>query len=365
MKLAVPRNATLVPLLAAAALSACGKPAPAPAVGAAPAASAAYGATRKVTTVAATTCTVPEALTLAGSIIADRTSQVAANAMGRVIAVPIERGQRVRKGEVLARLDTSAAALTAAAAEAQSGLAQKQAELAKVECDRAEKLFASGTLSTAEHDRARTMCETQSLAATSAGANAGLAAQRVADALVRAPFDGVVGQRLVDVGEFVQMATPVATVLVTDPVRVQVAVPESAIARMQAGAAITFEVPAVGARSFDAIVKYVSPALDPRTRDLVIEALAQNPDGALKPGLFATVKVVTRDLTLPCVPASAVRREGNTASLFVKKGGTAVEAVVRVAGERDGKLAIANDLTAGDLVIVDPPAGLRDGARVE
>ncbi|HWZ91862.1 MAG TPA: biotin/lipoyl-binding protein, partial [Polyangiaceae bacterium] len=106
-----------------------------------------------VSTAAATSRPMPEFLTLTGSLLADKQSDIAADANGKVLSTKVERGQSVKQGEILATLDASAAALSANAALAQEQLAKTQAEQAKTECDRSKQLFDSGAISKAEYDR--------------------------------------------------------------------------------------------------------------------------------------------------------------------------------------------------------------------
>jgi membrane fusion protein, multidrug efflux system len=124
-------------------------------------------------------------------------------------------------------------------------------------------------------------------------------------------------------------------------------------------------VAAWGDREFPAVVKYVAPALRQQTRDLLVEAVAENKDGALRPGMFATVQLLVGEEEQPTVPAAAVRAEGTTKRLFVARGGQAWEMVVRTGASKDGRVAILEPLGGGDRVIVQPPPGLHDGSAIQ
>lgn len=319
----------------------------------------------KVSTAAVEIRKMPKYLTLTGSVVADRESEVAANVAGRVVAAPIERGQKVQKGQVLAIVDARGAAFSASAAAAQSKVAEEQEKLAQADCARADALWARGAASKQEYDRLKTQCAAQAFQATAAKANADLAHKNLGDTTIRAPFDGTVGERYVNVGEYVQAQTKVASLYRVDPVRIQVSVPEEAVPLVKQGQAISVEVAAWGDREFPATVKYVAPALRPQTRDLLVEAVAPNADGALKPGMFATVQLLVGEETVPTVPAAAVQVDGTTRRLYLAHEGQAVEMVVRTGAKKDGRVAVLEPLTADEKVIVQPPPGLRDGSPIE
>jgi membrane fusion protein (multidrug efflux system) len=308
---------------------------------------------------------VPRHLTLTGSVFADRDSLVAANVSGRVTRTEVERGQRVEAGDVIAAVDSRAAGYSASAAAAALQAAETQVELAEQDCRRAEELFSKGAIARAEHDRLMIQCKAQLHHSRAARANARLASKLAGDTLIRAPFAGVVGERLVSVGEYVQPNSQVASLFAVDRVRVRISVPEVAVGRVHEGQQLEVAVAAWPDRTFPATVRYVSPALRPDTRDLILEAVADNPEGALRPGMFATVRLVVGEQPLPTVPANALRTEGPVQRLFLARDGRALELVVRTGGVLDGRVALLEPLEEGTPVIVDPPAGLGDGAAIQ
>lgn len=308
---------------------------------------------------------MPRYLTLTGQVIADRQSDVAANVSGRILKAPIEPGQRVRKGQLLAVVDPRGAAFSASAAAAQSKVAEEQQKLAQADCARADALWARGAASRQEYDRMKTQCAAQAFSASAARANADLAQKQLGDTTIRAPFDGTIGERFVNVGEYVQAMTKVASLYRIDPVRIEISVPEAATPMVKEGQTLAVQVAAWGERVFPATVKYVAPALRPQTRDLLIEAVAANPDGALKPGMFATVQLVVGEQSLPTVPVAAVQVEGTTRRLFLARGGQALEMVVRTGATKDGRVAVLEPLGADEQVILQPPPGLRDGSPIQ
>lgn len=351
----------LFPLMALLAAAGCKKPDEAAAEKPKPAALPPV----KVELGAVTHEKMPRLLTLVGSVVADRQSEIAANVSGRVTATYVERGMPVKAGQAIAVVDSRAAGFQAAAALAQSQAAQTQVALAKQECDRADTLFAQGAIAKSEFDRLKTQCTAQLYQANAAQANADLAGKLAGDTVIRAPIDGIIGERYVNVGEYVQPATRVASVYSVNPARVSISVPEPAIGRVKEGQSLDVEVSSWPDRRFPATVRFISPALRPQTRDLIVEASAKNDDGALKPGMFATVKLVVGEEEQPTVPVDAIKTDGTVRRLFVAKDSRAVELVVKTGIVKDGRIAVLEALGPETQVIVKPPPGLSDGAAIQ
>jgi membrane fusion protein, multidrug efflux system len=307
---------------------------------------------------------MPRLLTLTGTVTADRQSEVAANVSGRVVATPIERGRQVKAGETLAIVDSKAAGFSMAATAAQAELAVTQVHQAEEDCARAERLFKEGAIAEAEYKRQQTQCKTQLLSATAARAQAELSAKLAGDTIIRAPFSGAIGERYVNAGEYVQPASKVASIYALDPVRVTVSVPEPAVGKVKEGQSLGLHVAAAPERTFSATVVYLSPTLRQSTRDLVVEAKAPNPDGVLRPGMFATVELTIGQEQLPTVPEDAVVVEGTVKKIYLVKEGRAFELVIRTGVKEDGRIAVLEPLDGKTQVIRRPPPGLRDGAAV-
>lgn len=313
---------------------------------------------------AATTQRMPVRTALVGTLVAERQAQIAADTNGVVVETRFERGQAVRKGDVLATVDARTTQLGAAASAAQEEAQRAQATAAESDCARAEDLFSKGVLSQAQVERSRAACAAQSRALEAASASADIAATSLARTQIRAPFDGVIGERLIELGQFVASASPVGTIFASGPLRVKVGVPESQSAGVAVGSAVTVRPSALPERSFPATVKFVSGALREQTRDLVIEAALDAEDDALRPGMFARVELDVGEAEFVTVPAEAIRNDDGAPRVFTVRDGAAYEHVVRLGAEKDGRVAVLTDVKDGDLVILNPPPSLRDGARV-
>ena len=186
----------------------------------------------------------------------------------------------------------------------------------------------------------------------------------MADTVVRAPFAGLVADRGVSVGDWVNRGASVATVVRVDPLRVELTVPEQAVARIAEGQTVVLRVDAYPGRSFEARVRFVSPTLRADQRALTVEAILPNADGLLKPGLFASAEIETTADSALVVPAPVVQTSGATSRLFVVRGDRVEERVVAT-GQRAGDLVeIVDGVAQGDLVVVSAASPLGDGMRV-
>jgi len=333
-----------------------------------PAATANAGAepTVIVTTAVVAQKPIARALVLTGTLTPNRRSDVAADAVGKVVAAPIERGSVVAAGAMLVRLDRRGAVLSDEEAQAQAASARTQQALADTECARADKLFNAGAITHAEHDRARTQCEASRSMSAAASARARLASKNLGDAVVRAPFRGVIADRLVSEGEYVHADTRVATLVEIDPLRLELTVPEAAVGTLARDKEVIFEVAAFPGESFHGHVRYLAPAVRRQSRDLLVEAVVGNPQRRLLPGMFATARLVLGSEPRPVVPAAAIKREAETDRVYVVANGRAEERLVAL-GLRDGDaFAVTSGLAAGERVIAPVVLfpQLRDGVRV-
>ena len=355
-----------------------------------------------VTAVAAVEQPIARFIRATGTLMAEEQADVAAETTGRVVAAPIERGSAVAEGATLVQL--SATETDAQLKEAQANAAQIEArlgmtagatfnvetvpevqnakasyELAQSEFARIRSLLDQKVVSQSEYDQRRTQMEAarqqyeaakngaaqqfQSLQA--ARARVALAHKAFADTVVRAPFSGVVAQRLVSVGDYVTRGTKVAVVVRVNPLRVQLTVPEQFISAVSVGQPVGFVVDAYPDRQFEGRVKYVSPALQADQRALTIEAVVPNPNAELKPGLFATARIEQKEKTPGVlVPTAAVQTAGGTSRAFVVNGDRVEERVVSTGQTVGDLIEVTKGLKAGERVATTNVAQLVDGVRI-
>ena len=337
-----------------------------------------------------------------GSLMAEEQADVAAEIAGRVIEAPIERGTPVAQGAELIRIapaeadaQLKEAEANAAQIEARLGLsgsgafdvskvpevqtAKASYDLAQSEFNRIQSLLDQKVVSQSEFDQRRTQMEAtrqqyeaaknaaaqqyQSLQA--ARARVALARKALADTVVRAPFAGAVSQRLVSTGDYVTKGMKVAIVVRTNPLRMQLTVPEQFVSAVGAGSPVNFSVDAYPDRQFQGTVRYVSPALQADQRALTVEAVVPNPRGELKPGFFATARV-EQPAKSPgiLVPVSAVQTSAGTSRVFVVNGDRVEERIVTIGQTVGNQVEITNGLKSGERVATKNVAQLTDGTKV-
>ncbi len=269
-------------------------------------------------------------------------SDVPAEVAGRVSETMVEPGSRVKKGDPLVLLDDEIAASDLRRAEAQ--LAELQRLLAE-----AETLGRSKVVS-------RTQVEAVRSEARVADAAEDAARARFEDHTIRAPYNGDVVERYVQVGEAVNLNQRVVRMVDTSRLRVVFYVNERDIASFAPGTEISIRLPAVPGKILDAPVVHVAPASDEDTRLFRVEAELANPDLSLRGGLSgeASARVgFYRDQLF--VPTSCVRLEGNKAYVLripPGEGGGPRQAEVRVGDELDGFYPVLEGLSAGDRLLV-------------
>ena len=308
---------------------------------------------------------MPEYVTLTGTLRGNQESDVAADAPGKVVQTLVERGQTVKRGQVLVTLDARGAALTANAAEAQSKVAQSQLEEAQRECERVKHLLETKAISQAEYDRQTADCTAKQFSAQAAQAQSQSAVKLLGDTRVRAPFDGVVGERFVNVGQYVGSTTKVLSIYEADPLRLQLTVPEADLAMIKMDMHVQFNVAAFQDQKFEGVVKFVSPNVREQTRDLVIEAIVPNGEGKLKPGMFAVAKVPLGEHPHPVLPEAAMIKEETGARAFVVVQGQVQERVLQLGSSQNGVTAILSGVKAGENVVLSPGPDVHDGAKVQ
>jgi len=313
----------------------------------------------------ATLLEVPKTLRLTGTLRGDREVDLAANASGSVLRVSVERGMSVKPGQVLAALDVRAATLSATEAEAQARSAQAQNDQARDECARYESLKERGAVSDLEYQQKVTQCRTLPLSAEAATARAALAAQNVGDGIVRAPFAGIIAERFIEVGQYLRQDSKVATLVAVDPLRLQLAVPEAEVSRVALGAEVGFTVSAYPGRRFRGKIAFISGVVRASTRDLVVEAVADNPDRVLLPGMFADVELAVGSHTLPSVPQASLLKREDQSRLFVVQDGHVQERVVALGPALGERVAVLRGVSLNETVVVSDPQLLQNGQAVQ
>lgn len=333
----------LVPLLAVALLAGCTRHAE-------PAAAAPALPPARVQLDRVALEEVPALTEVTGTVRPVQRATLAAKVMGTISGLPVALGQRVRAGEPLLKI--SAAEITARVTQAQS-----QLNLAGRDLARERDLLAKGA-STAE------MVRNLEDRFTLTEAMVREAETMLGYTELRAPFDGVVARKLVHAGDLAAPGQPLLEIEGAGDFEVEAGIPDSLAARLAPGVELSVDVPATGAAFTARLVELASAAdADART---VTAKLAVPAGATVRSGLFARVQVPGAPVRTLLVPAGAVSLSGQMERVFIAgEGNRAVLRLVKTGAPRNGRIEILAGLAAGDTVVINPPAGLREGQPLE
>ena len=304
-----------------------------------------------VETAAVETARLPQSITTVGSLRSDESVTLRPEVAGRIAAIQFTEGQRVAKGATLVRLDS-------AINQAELQQARANLTLAKSKFDRAVDLAKSNFISGQAKDEAENNLRV-------AEAALALVEARLAKTEIKAPFSGIIGLRSVSVGDYVKEGADLVNLEAIDPLKVDFRVPEVYLRQVQAGQSLEIALDAYPNRSFDGRVLAVNPLVDAAGRSVVIRAQVKNQDASLRPGMFARVRLITKDVSEALVvPEQALVPQGNEQFVFKVVDNRAVRTKVDVGQRRDGKAEILNGVAAGDIIVTAGQLRLRDGAPV-
>ncbi|MBD0371366.1 MAG: efflux RND transporter periplasmic adaptor subunit [Pyrinomonadaceae bacterium] len=210
--------------------------------------------------------------------------------------------------------------------------------------------------------------QTAQAAVASAQAQVAISQKAVADTIIRAPYAGYVSARPVAVGEYVTPASVIATILLTNTLKLEMQVPEMQAPNVRPGMPVSLTVDAYRDRQFGGTVTAINPAIDPASRSMTVEAVVQNPDNALRSGMFVTARITLAGGNQSIfVPREAVVNDQNTNSyrVFVIQGTTAHLRVVQIGDQENGMIQILSGVQAGEEVATSNLQQLYEGAKVQ
>lgn len=297
------------------------------------------------------TGTVVERAESVGTVRAREAVTITAKVPGMVTGIRFQEGQRVREGETLVELD--AAALRAELDQARAAL-----DDARTQLRRAQAVPVGQAVTQARVD------QLESLARQAEG-RVRQAQAKLEELRISAPFQGRVGLRQVSPGALVQPGTTVTTLDDISRVRVEFAVPEVHLARLRTGSPVIAATAAYGDRRFEGRVAVVDTRIDPATRSVRVISEFDNPDEALKPGMFLTVELVLdrRDDTL-LIAEEAIDPVGDRAFVFVVRNGRARRQEVKLGLRLPGEVEVREGLAADEPVVVRGVQRLRNDLPV-
>jgi membrane fusion protein (multidrug efflux system) len=294
---------------------------------------------------------LPQTITAVGSLRSDESVTLRPEVAGRIATIQFQEGQRVTKGAVLVRLDP-------AINDAEVQQARANLKLAQSKYDRAVDLAKSNFISGQARDEAE-----NNLRVAEAALQLTVAKREKME--LRAPFAGIIGLRVVSVGDYVKEGADIVNLESIDPLKVDFRVPEIYMQQVQVGQSLTVSLDAMPERRFDGKVYAVNPLVDAAGRSIVIRALVRNPDTSLRPGMFTRVALITRNAKNALViPEQAIVPQGDEQYVFRVVDGKAARTKVELGQRRDAKVEVLKGLGPNDTVVVAGQLKLREGTSV-
>jgi RND family efflux transporter MFP subunit len=293
-------------------------------------------------------------------------ADVGSKTVGYLDAVLVDRGDVVKKGQLLALVRPSELPDQLAAAKSAVSQAQASSALAKANLERAQTLAPRGLVSQAELQNVTNAAAASEAQLAAAQSQLGVYATRLGETRLEAPFDGVVVSRRLDPGALVGTATgAVLTIARIDVVRVFVSVNERQAPAVKLGQPARVHFDALPGQVFEATVQRLAPSFDPLTRTLDAELQLPNPERTLRPGMYGEAELeLARHPGAIVVPAEAVQLSGGKAFVFVLQGEVVKRREVKVGEELDEALEIVGGLEPGAVIVHKGIDGLSDGAKV-
>ena len=294
---------------------------------------------------------LPETITAVGSLRSDESVTLRPEIAGRITEILFREGTPVAKGEPLVRLDPSINL-------AEVRQARANLTLAKAKYERSVDLAGRNFISGQAKDEARNNLE---IAASALA----LAEAKLRKTELKAPFSGIIGLRVVSVGDYVREGADLVNLQAIDPLKVDFRVPETFLRQVQVGQTVEVTLDALPGKSYEGRVFALDPLVDAAGRAIVIRARVSNQDTPLRARMFATVSLITSDDRKALVlPEEALVPQGTDQFVFRIEASKAVRVKVETGQRRDGKVEILSGLKKDDLVVTAGQLKLRDGTLV-
>ncbi len=296
-----------------------------------------------------------------GTVVAVQGVTLSADLPGVVTEITFDSGRWVKEGEVLVRLDTSQEKAQLAAAEA-------QADLAKMNLDRAKELREKAVISQAEYDSWE--AEAKKAIATAESYRAIIARKTI-----RAPFTGILGIRQVNLGQYLAGGDAIVPLQSLDPIYVNFGVPQQDVAMLKVGADVHVTTDGIDGTAGTGKVTAINSLIDPDTRNVEVQASFRNNNGKLRPGMFVEVQVMgSQQDSVIALPVSAINYAPYGDSVFIVEDVTGQDGktykgvrqqFVKLGSGRGDQVAVLSGVKPGEEVVSSGVFKLRPGAAVE
>ncbi len=289
-------------------------------------------------------------ITSSGTIFPNEEIELRAEASGRILALNIKEGSRVAAGQVIAKIkDTDL--------QAQLKKLNFEIELAKQTEARQKKLLDINAISKEEYEITANKINTLN-------ADKELIEANLEKTVLKAPFAGKIGLKNVSQGAYVTPTTSLATLVQTNPVKIDFSIPEKYSTLIRVGRNVKFEVEGQP-EAYYADVVAIDPKIDPNLRTLKLRALAKNPADRLVPGMFVRVSVDLDIAQAIMIPTEAVVPVLKGKKVYVVRNGKADEVMIETGVRNDKKIQVTRGLKTGDSLIVSGIMALKKDAAVK
>jgi len=303
---------------------------------------------------------------LSGDLAPEREAVIRAELGGSVTSVLVEAGEAVRVGQILGTLDGSVVEDQYRSAKSAVVSAESAAQVARRELERSQRLLAGGAIAERDLEIAQRTLLAAEAQLENARAGQAAAEKQLDKTRLRAPFNGVVSERTVSVGDIVQSGNALFTVVDPTSMKLEASVPVSALSQVRVGAIVEFGVSGYDGQPFTGRIQRINPTVDPGTRQVRLTISIPNPGHSLVAGLFAKGRVSVEEKQALAVPLSAVDLRGATPTLRRIHLGK-VEIVAVQLGLRDDMLELVEvvaGVAPGDTVLLAGAQGIAAGTPV-
>ncbi len=303
---------------------------------------------------------------LSGSLEASQKAELIAEASGSVLEVSVELGDAVKRGQLVARIETTGLGASYHSAESGEIAAEQALELARTNLARTRELVASGSVPRADLETDQNALTAAEARLAEVRALKSSAKTRLDATVVRAPLAGVVSAKSVHQGDVVAPGSPLVTIIDPSSMRLEASIGSEHLSRVKPGVPVEFVVRGLGKRSFTGKIERVAPAADPATRRIKLLVSIPNVEGTLLTGLYAEGRVTAERRTALAVPEAAVEREGQHANLVVIRKGRAERVRVELGmhDEQAGFLEVKSGVAEGERVIVGAARSVKPGTQI-
>ncbi|CAN5654977.1 efflux RND transporter periplasmic adaptor subunit [soil metagenome] len=302
---------------------------------------------------------------VSGELRAAREATVRAQLGGSMLQVLLEEGEPVRQGALLGRIETKSLGDTRRSAESALKSAESQLTVARREAERTSQLVKAGALAARDLEVAASNVTAAEAQVADARARLQTAGRQLGDAVIRAPFTGIVADKAVNVGDVVAPGTPLFTIIDPSSMRLEASVPSDELALLKIGAPVQFTVRGYE-QPFEGRIDRISPQADPTTRQVAIFVSVANTGGRLVAGLFAEGRVVSETAEGLVVPLNAVNTVQDTPWIMRVAGGKAekVNVTLGLRDPRTERVQIVSGVNQGDMLLRGAAQAITPGTPV-